>query len=101
MTCPLLSSTAARALAALALVHRLHARDRDGVAVGDQIGAQRLRRRHQLDPWIAIAEPFERGVHREVSGTDRLELVPAKWERHRRPRADAWAVGRDDRRPTD
>src|SRR5215475_15323877 len=40
----------------LALVHRLHPGDRDGVAFLDQAGAQPLRRRHLVGPWIAAGE---------------------------------------------
>src|SRR5215472_8929970 len=62
----LLRLAAAGASPPLALVHRLHPGDRDGVAFRDQIGAQPLRRGHLAGPWIAAGEQGGRGVHGEV-----------------------------------
>jgi hypothetical protein len=53
----------------LALVHGLHAGDRDGVALRDQISGKRLRRRHLPGPRVSAAGRQPRhGVHGEVAG---------------------------------
>ena len=82
--------------AALALVHRGHAGDRDLPAFLDEIVGQGLRLRHGLCPWVARAQQRGRRLDREGGGIDALELVPADRERDRRARPDAWAVGSDD-----
>ena len=90
---------AAGACAALALVHRLHARDRNGVAFGDECRGQRLGSGHQIGPRVAAVGQPGRGVDGEVSRGDVVEFVPRHGKGHRHAWPDPRAVGRDDGGP--
>ena len=69
---------AAGAGAALALVHGLHPGDRDGVALVDQVGGQRLRRGHRLGPRVAAVGQLAAAVCTVKSaGCTSVEVVPA------------------------
>src|SRR5438046_9900336 len=63
---PLSLLVAAGAGPPLALVHRLYPGDRDRVALVDQIGAQRLRRRPLRRTRLTAGAPGGRRVSREV-----------------------------------
>ena len=70
--------------------------DRDGPALLDEGGVERLRGRASAPPMGRARRGGERGVHGEVGRRDVVEVVPADRERHRHARPDPRAVGGDD-----
>src|SRR5215218_3904563 len=62
--------------AALALVHRCHPGDRDGVTLLDQTGVEGLRWRHQVGPRVRVADPVQHRGDREIGGGAVGEVVP-------------------------
>src|SRR5215211_6868749 len=80
-------------------MHGLYAGDRDRVALGDQIGAQALPLRHELDPWIGITELGDGTADREVGRRDPVQVLPGQRERHWDTRPNSRTVGADHRGP--
>ena len=67
------------------------------MALGDEVGRQRLRRRHLLGPRVGVAERLERGVIGEVGAATRSRGRPTPAGTTRAPGARPWAVRGDDR----
>ncbi len=84
--------------AALAFVHGSHSGDRNRTALFDQVVGQGLRRRHRVRPRRVPVESVDRGVDREVAGSDAIQIRPIEGKRHRCTRPESWAVRRGDSR---
>src|SRR5215212_1481664 len=80
-------------------MHGLYAGDRNSVALGDQIGAQALPLRHELDPWIGITEVGEGSADRAVGRHDTVQVLPGQRERHWDTRPNPRTVRADHRGP--
>lgn len=66
-----------------ALMHRLDTGDRNGVALGEQICVELLRRGHLIRPRIAPIQQSRRVVDREVSRHYSVKIVPGHRKRNR------------------